>query len=126
MKVFGAPCQYAPIDGADHKRGSKTEWGWFVGMQMPMCLVLRPEDDKIISVSRKKLVVHEECFAEFDLSKGGFPLSNFEIPVLDLNAIKTENQNLESIKEYKDRMQIPDHVLSVKSLSDYRRNPESA
>ena len=124
VKVFGAPCQYAPIDGADHKRGSKTEWGWFVGMQMPMCLVLRPEDDKIISVSRKKLVVHEECFAKFDLSKGGFPLSNFEIPVLDLNAIKTETQNLESIKEYKDRMQIPDHVLSVKSLSDYRRNPE--
>jgi hypothetical protein len=91
---------------------------------MPMCLVLRPEDDKIISVSRKKLVVHEECFAKFDLSKGGFPLSNFEIPVLDLNAIKTETQNLESIKEYKDRMQIPDHVLSIKSLSDYRRNPE--
>jgi hypothetical protein len=61
VKVFGAPCQYAPIDGAEHKRGKKTEWGWFVGMQMPMCLVLRPEDEKIISVSRKKMVVHEEC-----------------------------------------------------------------
>ena len=32
IKVFGAPCQYSPIDGADHKRGKKTEWGWFVGM----------------------------------------------------------------------------------------------
>ncbi len=40
VKVFGAPCQYASIrlkiEGADHKRGRKTEWGWFVGMQPPM------------------------------------------------------------------------------------------
>jgi hypothetical protein len=124
VKVFGTPCQYAPIKGAEHKRGKKTEWGWFVGMQMPMCLVLRPEDDKIISVSRKKLVVHEECYAKFDFSKGNLPLQNFEIPILDLNAIKTEQQNLETIREYKERMKIPDHVLSIKSLSDYRRHPE--
>jgi len=94
VKVFGAPCQYAPIDGAEHKRGKKTEWGWFVGMQMPMCLVLRPEDDKIISVSRKKLVVHEECYAKFDFSKGNLPLQNFEIPILDLNAIKNGTTKL--------------------------------
>ncbi len=50
IKVFGAPCQYAPMDGVEHKRAKKTEWGWFVGMQMPMYLVLGPEDDKIISV----------------------------------------------------------------------------
>jgi hypothetical protein len=124
VKVFGAPCQYAPIDGADHKRGKKTEWGWYVGMQMPMCLVLRPEDDKIISVSRKKLVVHEEIYAKFDPPKGSFPLQHLEIPVLDLDDMKTEENNMETIKEYKERMQIPDHVLSIKSLSDYRRHPE--
>jgi hypothetical protein len=55
VKVFGAPCQYSPMTGPDHKRAPKTEWGWFVGVQNPMCLVLRPEDEKILSVSKKKV-----------------------------------------------------------------------
>jgi hypothetical protein len=33
-------------------------------------------------------------------------------------------ENLETIREYKDRLGIPDHVLSIKSLSDYRKHPE--
>ena len=124
VKVFGAPCQYAPIDGVDHKRAKKTEWGWYVGMQMPMCLVLRPEDEKIISVSRKKIIVHEEYYAKFDPAKGGLPLDNFVVPTINLDAVKTAEENLETILEYKERMQIPDHVLSIKSLSDYRKHPE--
>jgi len=124
IKVFGAPCQYAPMDGVEHKRAKKTEWGWFVGMQMPMCLVLRPEDEKIISVSRKKIVVHEEYYAKFDHTSGATPLMNFAVPVIDLDDIKTESENLETIMEYKKKMNIPDHVLSIKSLSDYRRHPE--
>jgi hypothetical protein len=124
VRVFGAPCQYAPIEGAEHKRARKTEWGWFVGMQMPMCLVLRPEDDKIISVSRKKIIVHEEFYAKFDPAKGGLPLDNFTVPVINLEDIKTETENLETIKEYKERMKIPDHVLSIRSLSDYKKHPE--
>jgi hypothetical protein len=124
VKVFGAPCQYAPIEGGEHKRAKKTEWGWFVGMQMPMVLVLRPEDEKILSVSRKKIIVHEEYYAKFDWTSGGLPLNTFSVPVLDLDEIKTANDNLETIREYKDRMKIPDHVLSIKSLSDYRKHPE--
>ncbi len=124
VKVFGAPCQYAPIEGGEHKREKKTEWGWFVGMQMPMVLVLRPEDEKILSVSHKKIIVHEEYYAKFDWTSGGLPLNTFSVPVLDLDEIKTANDNLETIREYKDRMKIPDHVLSIKSLSDYRKHPE--
>jgi hypothetical protein len=124
VKVFGAPCQYAPIDGAEHKRGKKTEWGWFVGMQMPMCLVLRPDDEKIISVSRKKIVVHEECYAKFNSVNGMYPLAGFKVPSLHLDNLKSEAENLETIKEYKNRVGIPDHVLSIKSLSDYRKHPE--
>ena len=53
IKVFGCPCQYAPMDGAEHKRAAKCLWGWFVGVQFPAVYILRPEDNKIISVSRK-------------------------------------------------------------------------
>jgi len=124
IRVFGAPCQYAPIEGAEHKRAKKTEWGWYVGMQMPMCLVLRPEDEKIISVSRKKIIVHEEFYAKYDPAKGGLPLDNFAVPVVNLEEVKSEQENLEAIREYKERMKIPDHVLSIRSLSDYRKHPE--
>ncbi len=30
VHVFGCPCQYAPIQGADHKKASKTEWACVV------------------------------------------------------------------------------------------------
>ena len=124
VKVFGAPCQYAPIEGADHKRGRKTEWGWFLGMQPPMCLVLRPDDDEILSVSRKKIHVHEECYAKFDPSEEEMPLAYFAIPTINLDEEKTAAENLEKISDYKSKMRIPDHVLSIKSLSDYNRHPE--
>jgi hypothetical protein len=68
IKVFGCPCQYAPIDGPEHKRASKTEWGYYLGMQWPMCLVLNATKDLVISVSRKKLVCHEGMYANFDPS----------------------------------------------------------
>ncbi len=87
------------MEGAEHKRARKTEWGWFVGMQMPMCLVLRPEDEKIISVSRKKIIVHEEFYAKYDPTKGGLPLDNFVVPVVNLDEVKTEQENLETIRE---------------------------
>jgi hypothetical protein len=89
-----------------------------------MVLVLRPEDEKILSVSRKKIIVREEYYAKFDWTSGGLPLNTFSVPVLDLDEIKTANDNLETIREYKDRMKIPDHVLSIKSLFDYRKHPE--
>jgi hypothetical protein len=68
IKVFGCPCQFSPMEGPEHK-ASKTEWGYFVGMQWPMCLVYKPEDNQVISVSRKKLVCHEGMYANFDPTK---------------------------------------------------------
>jgi hypothetical protein len=124
IKVFGAPCQYSPMDGAEHKRASKIEWGWFVGVQNPMVLVLRPEDNKILSASRKKIIVHEESYAKFNSANGSNPLANFRVPVIDIEGIKTQAENFEKIQEYKERCQIPDHVLSIKCLSDYSKHRE--
>jgi hypothetical protein len=56
IKVFGCPSQYEPWGGALHKRANKTEWGYYVGIQWPMVLIMRPEDWKVISVSRKKML----------------------------------------------------------------------
>ena len=124
VKVFGAPCQYCPMEGAEHKRGPKTEWGWFLGIQPPMCLVLRPEDNKILSVSKKKIIVHKECYAKFNNANGTNPLAHFVIPTIDLDNTKMDVENLEKISEYKKKFNIPDHVLSVKALSDFQKHPE--
>jgi hypothetical protein len=42
-----------------------------------MVLILRPEDNKVISVSRHKVHCHEEAYAKYDPSKGGNPLESF-------------------------------------------------
>lgn len=59
---FGAPCIYAPIDGALHKRAPVAEEGFFCGIQWPAVLVRRKKDLKIISVSRKKVKVYESAY----------------------------------------------------------------
>ena len=46
------------------------------------------------------------------------------MPKVDINRERSKAENLEMIKEYKEKFQIPDHVLSVKCLSDFGRNPE--
>ncbi len=89
-----------------------------------MGLVLRPEDNKILSVSKKKFVVHEECYAKFDNANGTNPLAHFVIPMIDLDNTKAEVENLEKISDYKKKYNIPDHVLSVKALSDLQKHPE--
>jgi hypothetical protein len=74
LKIFGAPCNYSPIDGAVHKRGELTEDGWFVGVQWPMVLVMRKSDMKVISVSRKKVHVYEGSYIQqsaADIVNGG-------------------------------------------------------
>ena len=67
LHVFGCPVQFEPYGGALHKRAPKTEWGYYVGVQWPMVLVLREEDWKVISVSRKKVMCHEERYAKSNL-----------------------------------------------------------
>jgi hypothetical protein len=77
LKVFGCPCQYSPMEGPEHKRASKTEWGYYVGIQWPMCMVYNPEEKKVISVSRKKIVCHEGMYANFDPTKAQVPRALF-------------------------------------------------
>ena len=89
-----------------------------------MVLVLRPEDGKIMSVSRKKVLCHEEIYATFDATKGKAPIAEIEAFRMDLENVKGEVEGLNKIGEFKKLYNIPDHVLSVKFLDDYRRNPE--
>jgi hypothetical protein len=124
IHVFGCPVQYEPHGGALHKRGRKTEWGYFVGVQWPMVLVLRPEDGKIMSVSRKKVLCHEEIYATFDATKGKTPIADIEAFKMDLDSVRGEVEGLNKIGDFKKLYNIPDHVLSVKFLDDYKRNPE--
>jgi hypothetical protein len=77
-------------------------------------------------LSRKKIVVNEECYARYDPTMGTNPLANFtfETPEIRIDEVKTQTENLQKISDYKKLMNIPDHVLSVKGLSDYKRHPE--
>jgi hypothetical protein len=128
VHVFGCPVQYEPHGGALHKRGRKTEWGYFVGVQWPMVLILRPEDGKVMSVSRKKVLCHEEIYATFDATfdatKGRTPVADIATFKLNLDSVKEEVEGLNVIGELKKLYNIPDHVLSVKFLDDYKRNQE--
>jgi hypothetical protein len=38
--------------------------------------------------------------------------------------VRAKEENLQAIQEYKERYEIPGHVLSVKCLSDFARHPE--
>jgi hypothetical protein len=124
LRVFGCPAQYEPYGGALHKRGKKTEWGYFVGVQWSMALILRPEDGKIISVSRKMILCHEEIYATFDASKGMAPATGVENFKLNLDNVKGEVEGLTQISEFKMLYKIPDHVRSIEFLDDYKRNQE--
>jgi hypothetical protein len=42
-----------------------------------MVLLLGPEDEKVISVSRHKVHCHEEAYAKYDPSKGGKSVGTF-------------------------------------------------
>jgi hypothetical protein len=50
------------MDGPVHKRASRTEEGYVVGVQHPMVLILRKSDLKLISCSRKKIMVYESIY----------------------------------------------------------------
>jgi hypothetical protein len=118
IKVFGCPCQYAPMDGPEHKRASKTKWGYFVGMQWPMCLVYRSEDNTVISVSRKKLVCHEGMYAYFDPTKAQLPKAT----IVELNTAK-ETQQLKEDVEKEDTQRLKG-VHSIKILREVNINQD--
>jgi hypothetical protein len=92
IKVFGAPCNFAPMGGAVHKRANLTEEGWFVGVQWPMVLVLRKSDGKVVSVSRKKVKVYEGGYIQGTAAKvldTGLAEIGADIKLHDVQSIKS-------------------------------------
>jgi hypothetical protein len=129
IRVFGCPCQYEPAHNVEHKRAAKTEWGWYVGVQWPMVLILRPFDQKVLSISRKKVHCHEEMYAKYDPETMTRPMIDFKDFKLDKDEIDAaiEQANAperddEPSDHHDESREIPDHVLSIKVLSDKRRN----
>jgi hypothetical protein len=89
-----------------------------------MVLILRPENGKVTSVSRKKVLYHKEIYATFDATKGKTPVTDIEAFKMDLDNVKGEVEGLNKIGELKKLYNIPDRVLSVKFLDGYKRNQE--
>ncbi len=89
-----------------------------------MTLVYRPEDQKVISVSRKNILRHEEVYATFDSAKNPSPIIEFKTLHWNLEDVKNEVEGLEQIQNFKKMFAIPDHVPSIKMLDDYKRNQE--
>ena len=147
IRVFGCPVQYEPAYGVEHKRAPKTEWGWFVGVQWPMVLILRPADNKVLSISRKKVYCHELMYAKYDAEKHTRPQIDFKDFTLnetdvdkaiqkanaedEISRVATQQaigvHNNSPVKGGLSPRELvwskpPDHVLSVKSLGDANRN----
>jgi hypothetical protein len=87
IRPFGCPCQYEPAQGVDHKRSAKTEWGWFVGVQWPMALILRPGDNKMLSISRKKVHCYEIMYAKWDPALDHRPKIEFTDYIISENEV---------------------------------------
>ena len=120
IKVFGCPCQFSPMDAPAHKTASKTEWGYFVGMQWPMCLVYQPNRHKVLSVSRKKIVCHEGVYANFDPTSANLPRANIaELdPTLEMNRLQ-EDEKQDMSNSHNDTVK---GVHSIKVLRDFELN----
>jgi hypothetical protein len=94
-----------------------------------MALVLRPGDNKVISVSRKKIHCHEECYARFDPTTQSRPFiafTHFSMREDECEAAMQEAvfQNEQELAAVRRDPAIPRHVQSIKSLSDYKRNED--
>ena len=105
VHVFGAPCVFSPMEGPVHKRATQTIDGYYVGVQHPMALVLRKSDMKLVSVSKKKVIVYESMYVA--------PLSySSERLGADIMARIVQHQ-----REPDEAKQRPQHVQSTKSVS---------
>jgi hypothetical protein len=87
----------------------------------------RPSDKKIISVSRKKVHCHEQCYAKFDPTTKTRPLvtfTDFTLVESEIDDAIAEAKTMDkrALKKFKKDHGIPKHVPSVKSLSDFNRN----
>ena len=125
IHVFGAPCQYASVEGPIHKRASRTEEGFYVGVQHPMVLVLRKHDFKLISCSRKKIIVYESIYT-LPLSISS---SQFEKHIRQESDQGESKESQSNELEDKDgnettmEKERPYHVQSIKSVSSHSIPP---
>ena len=78
----------------------------------------------MISVSRKKILCNEEVYANFDSAKNPSPIIEFKTLHWNLEDVKNKVEGLEQIQKFKKMFAIPDHILSIKMLDDYKRNQE--
>ncbi len=100
LHTFGCPCQYEPAHEVDHKRAAKTEWRWFVGVQWPMALVLRPSDNKVLSISRKKIHWHEIMYAKWNPALNTRPQIEFSDFILSESEVDTAIINSKNCVDY--------------------------
>ena len=131
LHVFGAPCQFAPIEGPIHKRAPITLPGHFMGVQWPAVLIKRQEDGKIISCSRQKLKVYEKVYLA--------PLDQSAVGVGDAKAVMERKEKIaeESSRTTAEDQEVqPGHnkcalprqelsknrVQSIKSLREHQFN----
>jgi hypothetical protein len=89
-----------------------------------MVLIQRPSDKKVISVSRKKVHCHEDCYAKFDPTTQTRPLITFKDFTLVESEIddaiaEAKTMDKRALKKFKQDHGIPKHVPSVKILSDF-------
>ncbi len=91
-------------------------------------LILRPFDNKVISVSRKKVHCHEAMYAKFDAEYQTRPRIDFKDFTLDKDEVDDAILQARSnpvaqpnLDKEVDQSVIPNHVLSVKALSDFKR-----
>ncbi len=97
-----------------------------MGMQWPMCLVYRMEDNTVLSVSRKKLVCHEGMYAYFDPTKAQVLKATIteldpekETRQLQQDTSTDDTQHLEPSNE--------DHIKgvhSIKVIRDHQSTPQ--
>jgi hypothetical protein len=107
VHVFGAPCLYSPMEGPVHKRADQTLEGFYVGIQHPMALVIRKSDMKLISVSKKKLVVHESCY----VAPLSFTSDRLRLAIEQRDGQPAEQRDREQHK--------PSQVQSIKSMRSH-------
>ncbi len=106
VHVFGAPCVFSPMEGPVHKRATQTIEEYYVGVQHPMALVLQKSDMKLISVSKKKVIVYESIMYVAPLSYSSERLG------ADIMA-----RSIQREREPDGGKQWPKHLQSTKSVS---------
>jgi hypothetical protein len=95
------------MEGPVHKRADQTLEGFYVGIQHPMALVIRKSDMKLISVSKKKLVVHESCY----VAPLSFTSDRLRLAIEQRDGQPAEQRDREQRK--------PSQVQSIKSMRSH-------